>query len=169
MIIIVLLGAVGAISVLVFLARVVRKKSENKIKYKFAFEMMAILTVIVLLLICLLLVPIQMVKTAIIVLLYISVLAVPIHLVFGLQRYLFNRYKKAWHLIVLTITQFMCFAVPAYWLFHQFEQGVENSTIDGPSGLFTLMSISTLAVAMMIIWVVNSITAGIIFFRLRNR
>ena len=130
--------------------------------------MMAILTVIVLLLISLLVVPIQTVKTAIIALLFISVLAVPINLVFGLQRYLFNQYKKTWHLIVLTITQFMCFAVPIYWLFHQFEKGVEQGTIDGPSGLAMGMFISTLTVAMMIIWVINCITAGIVYFRLRN-
>ncbi len=167
--IMVMLGAVGIISVFLFLARAARKKSENKIKYKLVYEMTAILTVIVLLLISLLVVPFQTVKTVIIVLLLISVLAVPINLVFGLQRYLFNRHKKTWHLIVIAITQFIFFAVPAYWLLHQLEQGVENGTIDGPSGLFTGMSIFALTFAMMIIWVINSITAGIVFFRLRNR
>jgi peptidoglycan/LPS O-acetylase OafA/YrhL len=157
-----LLGAVGAISIFAFLARAVRKRSENEIKYKLVYEMMVILVVIVLLLISLLVVPAQTVKIAIIALLYISILAVPINLVFGLQRYLFNRYKKKWHLIVLTITQFICFAVPVYW-FYQFEKGVEEDP-----GIAYFMVASTLTVTMMIIWVINCITAGIAYFRLRN-
>jgi len=165
----VLLGAVGSISVFVFIARAVRKKSDNEIKYKLVYEMMAILTVIVFLLISLLVVPIQTVKTAIIALLFISVLAAPINLVFWLQRYLFNRYKNAWHLIVLSITQFICFAVSAYWLFQQFEEGVESGTIDGPVGVILGGQIGLLTVTMIMIWVVNSITAGIVYFRLKTQ
>ena len=121
-------------------------------------------TVIVLLLIiALFVVPSQSVKTAIIILLFIGLLAAPVYLIFRLQRYLFNRHKEAWHLVAISITQFMCSAVPAYWLFQQFDQGIEDGTIDGPVGMVFAGQIGLLTVAMFIIWIANSITAGIIY------
>lgn len=107
---------------------------------------------------------------AIIILIFISVLAIPVYLVFWLQKYLFSRYKKVWHLMVIAIIQFICFALPIYWLFYQFEQAVEVGTLDGPTGFASAMVISTLAISMMIIWVVNCITAGIVYSKInRNR
>jgi hypothetical protein len=130
---------------------------------------MAKLTVIFLLLIALFLVPFQPVKAVIIVLLFLIALAVPIHLIFRLQNYLFTRHKKAWHLIALSVTQFICSAVPAYWLFSQFNQSVEDGTIDGPVGFVFAGQIGLLTTAMFIIWIANSITGGVVYSRLRNR
>jgi hypothetical protein len=130
---------------------------------------MAKLTVILLLIIALFAVPFQPVKTAIIALLSIIALSVPVYLFFRLQKYLFVRYKKAWHLIAISVAQFMCSAISAYWLFNQFDQGVEDGTIDGPVGFVFAGQIALLATAMFIIWVANSITGGIVYSRLRNR
>ncbi len=91
-----------------------------------------------------------------------------IYLVAKLQRYLLRRYRNGWHLAALSATQLSIFTGIILWLWFEFDQGVKDGSIDGPAGMVTGGAIALMALLMLIVWLVNSVIALVIYIKSRK-